>query len=482
MLSGVIPDMFANFTRVSQIQMGNNQLSDEIPASLGNCQQLQALDLSWNKLNGSIPEEIFRLSGLNYLILLHNMLWGPLPKEVGSLKQLQVLDVSEYNLFRNFTSSISGSAAGAAFFICLIFCFVWALISTKKKKREEGSNSSASLKGLPPMISYSQIRFATSNFAAENLIGKGAFGSVYRGTFGTNDNGAYSNNSTLAVTIQSFHAECEALRSVRLRNLVKIITSCSSVDYKGDPFKSFVMDFMPGGSLDKWLYPEDEESGLCLTLLQRLNIAVDVASVMDYLHHDCEPPVVHYDLKPANVLLDENMAAHVGDFGLARFLSRNPSQGDSSTMGVKGSIGYIAPGQEYGPVSKASTSGDVYSFGVLLLEMLIAKKPTDGMFKEGLSLNTFASAVDSNLIFEITDPRLLKNHGSLLQSSFNSDSSGGSNSDNSCDNDDWCRKHEECLASVIRVGLCCAAESPKDRLSMREALTKLHNIKKTLLN
>ena len=93
-----------------------------------------------------------------------------------------------------------------------------------------------------------------------------------------------------------------------------------------------------------WLYPEGVECGSTLTLTQRLNIAIDVASALDHLHHDFDPPVVHCDLKPGNVLLDEDMTAHVGDFGLARFLSHDSSQTGSSTIGLKGSIGYIAPG------------------------------------------------------------------------------------------------------------------------------------------
>jgi len=123
-----------------------------------------------------------------------------------------------------------------------------------------------------------------------------------------------------------------------------VITSCSSTDYKGDDFKALVLQFMPNGNLEMSLYPEDLESGSSLTLLQRLNIAIDVASAMDYLHHDCDPPIVHCDLKPVNVLLDEDMVAHVADFGLARFLFQNPSEKHNSTLELKGSIGYIAPG------------------------------------------------------------------------------------------------------------------------------------------
>ncbi|XVE84794.1 hypothetical protein DITRI_Ditri17bG0041200 [Diplodiscus trichospermus] len=433
-LFGNLTSSISGCSSLPYLNMSRNDISGEIPSSLGKLITLEVLDLSSNNLSGAIPQDLANLQSLKMLNLSFNHLEGEFPTgkvflnfSLFSVEGNDALCSTDQEIARNLELpqcrtrgrkrthllKIAVSAAAAALFICLIFCFAWALIYKKKKKMEKGSRSSLSLKGLPPMISYSDIRLATSNFANENLIGKGGFGSVYKGTFSTSDNEAYSNNATLAVKIldlqqskamQSFPAECEALRNVRHRNLVKIITSCSSVDHKGDQFKALVMEFMPNGKLDKWLYPEDRESGLCLNLLQRLNIAIDVASAMDYLHNDCEPPVVHCDLKPANVLLDENMTAHVGDLGLARFLSQNPSQGESSTIGMKGSIGYIAP-VEYGLGSKASTSGDVHSFGILLLEMLIAKKPTDGMFQEGLSLNEFAAAENSNQIFETVDPR-----------------------------------------------------------------------------
>ncbi|GKV02159.1 hypothetical protein SLEP1_g14626 [Rubroshorea leprosula] len=466
MFSGNIPDFFGNFSRLSDLQLGINQFSGEIPRSLGDCRQLNTLNLAENRLTGIIPTEIFRLSSLTNLYLGQNLLRGFVPSEVGNLEQLEYFDVSGNHLSGNLTSSIGDCSS-----------------LRKKKNKENKGNTTSPLKGFPPMISYSDIRHATSNFSAENLIGKGGFGSVYK---------AVLDNTTLAVKVldmqasrafKSFLTECEALRNIRHRNVVKIITSCSSIDYKGDEFKALIMEFMPNGNLDRWLYPvpEDVESGLCLTLLQRLNIAIDIASAMDYLHNDCNPPVVHCDLKPENVLLDEDMAAHVGDFGLARFISENLSQGKSSTIELKGSIGYIAP--EYGLGGKASRSGDAYSFGILLLEIFIAKKPTDAMFKEGSSLNEFASAmtIDDQALNHIIDPRLFKNinDGTPMQSlSITSSSSSSSNRTNRSFR---MENYEECLGAVIRVGLACAAQNARDRLSIREALAKLLQIKKSLL-
>lgn len=150
-------------------------------------------------------------------------------------------------------------------------------------------------------------------------------------------------------------AECEALRGIRHRNLVKLLTACSSIDYQGNNFKALVYEFMVNGNLEKWLHQEhrvsfeQEEHRQHLNLIQRLNIAIDVASALDYLHNHCCPPIVHCDLKPSNILLDSDMTARLGDFGLARFLSAGSSLSISTqqtrSIGIKGSIGYAAPGK-----------------------------------------------------------------------------------------------------------------------------------------
>ncbi|KAJ8629244.1 hypothetical protein MRB53_022567 [Persea americana] len=150
---------------------------------------------------------------------------------------------------------------------------------------------------------------------------------------------------------------------------------------------------MANGNLEHWLHPSMNEQNQSknLTLIQRLSIAVDVASALNYLHNSCEKSIVHCDLKPSNILLDDDMNAHVGDFGLARFLSEatsSCSQSHTNSPSIKGTIGYLAP--EYGMGAKASTFGDIYSDGILLLEMFIGKKPIDEIFNGSLSLHQFA--------------------------------------------------------------------------------------------
>lgn len=155
----------------------------------------------------------------------------------------------------------------------------------------------------------------------------------------------------LSGSLKSFEIECDALRIVRHRCLVKIITCCSSVDNQGEDFKALVFEYMPNSSLDKWIHPclEGCPQGSSLSSLsQRLNIAVDIADALDYLHIHCQPPVVHCDLKPSNILLTQDMGACVGDFGIAKILSQavsKPLFNSNSSIGIRGTIGYVAPGQ-----------------------------------------------------------------------------------------------------------------------------------------
>lgn len=367
--SGSIPEGIRGCVGLQWLIMARNHFSGSIPDSLGKLESLETLDLSSNELSGKIPESLEKLRYLVNLNLSFNHLEGEVPKKgvftnltqvalQGNTKLCSLNNEIAHELGislcinkkkRSLLVPITLATVGATALSVSILYLFWVVMSQGKKKSKQKitSLSRDPLKGVPETISYGDIKTATNNFVVENLIGRGGFGCVYKGVFKIS-----TGEATLAVKVldlkhsqasKSFNAECEALRIVRHRNLVKVITSCSSLDHKGDEFKALVMQFMPNDSLDMWLYPlDEEETETSLNLMQRLNIAIDVASALEYLHDGCDPPVVHCDLKPSNVLLDENMVAHVGDFGLARLLSKNPSQ--SSTLGIKGSIGYIAPG------------------------------------------------------------------------------------------------------------------------------------------
>jgi serine/threonine protein kinase len=203
-------------------------------------------------------------------------------------------------------------------------------------------------------ISYHDLLKATSGFSSENVIGTGGFGVVYKGVMAVE--GIITSVAIKVLNLEqrgasrSFLSECETLRSVRHRNLIKVLSCCSSIDHRGNDFKAVVFEYMPNGSLEEWLHPKESMNSQpfeSLSIMQRLNIAIDVAAALGYLHEHGPVPVVHCDLKPSNILLDNEMVAHVGDFGLARFLIRQAnisSPSMTSASGIKGSIGYIPPG------------------------------------------------------------------------------------------------------------------------------------------
>ena len=240
-------------------------------------------------------------------------------------------------------------------FHCYIFLFVFILSCSFLDEKIKKEIAFYGFNNRPPFECFIQRTFyqATSRFSPSNLIGYGSFGTVYKGALGQEER-------LVAIKVlnlqhkrasKSFMAECNALRNIRHRNLVKILTCCSSMDYSGNQFKALVFEFMTNGGLDIWLHPkrDNENQSSNLSLLQRLNIAVDVAYAIDYLHNHSAQPIIHCDLKPSNILLDNDMVAHVSDFGLARLLptTDDSSQQQSSTIGIKGSIGYAAPGNAF---------------------------------------------------------------------------------------------------------------------------------------
>ncbi|RVW22771.1 Receptor kinase-like protein Xa21 [Vitis vinifera] len=243
-------------------------------------------------------------------------------------------------------------------------------------------------------------------------------------------------------SFKGFEAECEVMRNICHRNLIKIISSCSNLG-----FKALVLEFMPNGSLERWLYSHN----YCLDLIQRLNIMIDVASALEYLHHDYSNPVVHCDLKPNNVLLDEDRVAHVGDFGIAKLLPGSESRQQTKTLCT---IGYMAP--EYGSEGIVSTRSDVYSYGIMLLQVFARKKPTDEMFVGDLTLKSWVESLAST-VMEFVDTNLLDKE------------------------DEHFAIKENCVLCIMALALECTAESPEERINMRDVVARLKKIRIKLL-
>ncbi|KAI3519847.1 hypothetical protein L1887_09064 [Cichorium endivia] len=506
--SGPIPDAIGNLSLLVTLDLGPNRLESHIPSSLGNCHHLSQVYLDDNKFSGKIPKQLLQLSSLTIeLDLSQNNLFGSLPTEVGELKMLTSLNLSYNNLTGNIPSSlgtgctslsflslkgnlfqgvvplslsslrgvvtldlshnnlsgkfpqfferlisleyvnlsfndfegevpVTGVFANASAFsvsgntrlcgglaelglpkcketrkhkkkfplvviviliastLSSVLCFVYAWCKKKNRQLSQSSRDERFMK-----VSYSQLLKATNGFSEANLIGEGGFGSVYKGII---------DDRFVAVKVlhlqnrgahKSFIAECEAWRSIRHRNLLKIITSCSSVDFQGNDFKALVYEFMPKGSLHDWLHSSE-----------------------------------------------------------TRFLGTNSNQ--NSTSGIRGTIGYAPP--EYGVGSEMTSSGDVYSFGILLLEVMTGKRPTDNIFKEGLSLHMFAQMALPDHVTDIIDDDLLN----FLQEDAIATQRTIANA----------KKIEECLASTVKIGVACSVDSSPRRVNIQNVVHELQHI------
>ncbi|XP_058111177.1 putative receptor-like protein kinase At3g47110 [Magnolia sinica] len=463
-LSGEIPVSLGNCLSLEYLRLDGNFFQGPIPSTFTTLRGLQSLDLSCNNLSGKIPRYLENLSALQYLNLSFNNFEGELPKQgvfrnasevsvlrnsklCGGIPQLQLPPCSGQSSKKqgmSRASEVKFSIIGVVLCLLSLSCFITILYRVRKSRKKPSALPSAQ----DPFVnvSYAEIFKATDGFSSANLVSTGSFGAVYKGfldcvgtmvamkVFNLQRQGA----------LGSFMAECEALRNIRHRNLVKILTCCSSIDFKGNDFKALVYEYMANGSLEKWLHRDGHDQlKRNLKFTQRLNIAIDVASALDYLHNHCQTSLVHRDLKSSNILLDDDMTARVGDFGLARFLSEVAHTG---SIGMKGSIGYIPP--EYAMGSKASTQGDVYSYGILLLEMITGKGPTDDMFKDNLSLHLFAKLALPEQVMEIVDPQLPVEEAEVTQHNENHVNRRN-------------RMHG-CLISMVKIGVLCSVESPRE--------------------
>ncbi|KAF3594068.1 hypothetical protein DY000_02021055 [Brassica cretica] len=504
-LTGSLTKDVGRLQNIVELSLGNNKLSGQLPQALGNCLSLgviylqenlfdgaipdikglvsvRRVDLSNNNLSGSIPRYFSNFSLLEYLNLSLNNFEGRVPTEgvfqnatiislfgnkdlCGGIRELQLRPCLVETPPRQtkhpslLKKVVIGVSVGIAFLLLLLIVSIRWFIKRKNSRRTDNQTPST-LGAFHEKISYGDLQKGTDGFSLRNLIGSGNFGTVFKALLPTENNVVAVKvlNLQRRGAMKSFLAECESLKNIRHRNLVKLLTACSSIDFQGNEFRALIYDFMPNGSLDMWLHPEEVEEvhrpSRTLTLLERLNIAIDVASVLDYLHIHCHEPIAHCDLKPSNVLLDDDLCAHVSDFGLARLLlkfDRESFLNQLSSAGVRGTIGYTAP--EYGMGGQPSIYGDVYSFGVLLLEMFTGKRPTNYLFGGNVTLHSYTKLALQDKVLDIADNSILN---SGLRVSFPLD---------------------ECLTLVLEVGLRCCEESSANRLTMSEVEKKLISVR-----
>ncbi|KAK2642493.1 hypothetical protein Ddye_024256 [Dipteronia dyeriana] len=483
-INGSLPIEIGNLMVVTVLNLSRNQLSGDLPISFRGLKSLQNMSLADNRLQGAIPDSFGDLTSLELLDLSNNNLSGEIPNSLEDLSFLKNLNLSFNNLegeipgggpFANFSAqSFIGNKAlcgdpqlqvppckikshrkkpvrlliyivpGAAASTLLFLVIVFVLIRCRRRKhRVQSDNAEMSHRESWRRITYSELFRATAGFSESKILGKGSFGSVYKGTL--QDGGLVAVkvfHLHLEGVLKSFETECEVLRNTRHRNLVKTISSCSN-----NHFKAMVIEYMPNGSLENFLY----DNNCSFDILQGLNLAIDVASGLEYLHHGYFTPIVHCDLKPSNILLDENMVAHLSDFGIAKLLADEDCIARTQTLAT---VGYMAP--EYGRDGKVSTKGDVYSYGIMLMEIFTRKKPTDEIFVGVMSLKRWVCDSLHNSITEVVDSYLLSRE------------------------DEHFAVKEQCVLSILSIAMMCTSDSPQQRINMREVVNGLLKIRDTL--
>ncbi|PRQ37580.1 putative protein kinase RLK-Pelle-LRR-XII-1 family [Rosa chinensis] len=493
-MTSLIPMNLWNLENLLVLNLASNSFSGDIPTTLTKSISIEVIDLSYNQITGNISSIIAASQSLAYLDLSKNWFIGSIPPSCGDLKGLSgvwtyhtitclYLNLSFNDLFGeipsggpfvNFSSRsflenkalcgrpkygvppcmtqksktthpvltyVLPSIASTVILIALIYMITWY----RKRKRGKSTTVEQLTTVEHSRISYQELRRATNDFCESNFLGGGSFGSVYKGIL--------SNGTTIAVKIlklemegavKSFDAECKVWRTIRHRNLVKIITTCSSPEVT-----ALVLQYMSNGSLEKWLYSHN----YCLSILQRVSMLIDIASALEYLHHGQAEAVVHCDVKPGNILLDEVMVAHVADFGLAKILAKYKEETQTRTIGT---LGYVAP--EYGSAGKVSKKGDVYSFWIMLLEIMARKKPTDEMFAGEVTLRQYWINVSiPDNVLEVVDAGLLSiEEGRDMNAT------------------------ESILVSILEIGLTCSEEVAEDRMDIKDVVPKLKKIKLAL--
>ncbi|XP_066308383.1 probable LRR receptor-like serine/threonine-protein kinase At3g47570 isoform X2 [Miscanthus floridulus] len=386
-LSGTIPDAIGSISALEQLCLAYNNFSGPIPAVLHNLTSLSKLDLSFNDLQGQVPEEgIFR-NLVNLSIIGNNKLCGGVP-------QLHLVPCKTDYVKKNINGKLKylKIALPATFALLLLAIVIALLIYRKQRRKQKGALEPSMVEEQYERVSYHALSNGTNGFSEANLLGKGSFGTVYKCVF-------QAEGTVVAVKVfdleqsgstRSFVAECEALRRVRHRCLMKIITCCSSINEQ------------------------------------------------------------------------EDMSARVGDFGISRIISESESmilQNSNSTIGIRGSIGYVAP--EYGEGSSITTFGDVYSLGILLLEIFTGRSPTDDMFRGSIDLHKFSEDALPDKIWEIADTTMWLHTGTY-----------DSNTRNII---------EKCLVHVISLGVSCSRKQPRERTLIQDAVNEMHAIRDSYL-
>ncbi|XP_078431535.1 protein NSP-INTERACTING KINASE 1-like [Wolffia australiana] len=453
-LSGTLSPSIGNLTNLQSVLLQNNNISGKLPPEIGKLAHLRTLDLSNNFLTGEIPSSLGDLKQLEYLRLNNNSLSGKLPQSLANISKLTFLDLSYNNLtgpvpsfsavtfsivgnslicsnttergcvgavpapfsssLQNFTNPVSnqesrtgrfaialGLSLGGAALLILIIALI--LVQWQRSKQpdffdmnEEQNLGEEACLGNLRRFSLRELLAATDNFSDKNIVGKGGFGIVYRGVLRDGAVVAVKRlrDGDAAGGELQFQTEVEMISLAVHRNVLRLYGYCAAAAER-----ILVYPFMPNGSLANRLKGKPP-----LEWAARKRIAVGAARGLAYLHEQCDPKIIHRDVKAANILLDAAMEAVVGDLGLAKLLDHAAPHVSTA---VRGTAGHIPP--EYLSTGHSSDKTDVYAFGILLLE-LVSAVPALDFFKshnKGGAIADWAAKLRAQArLGELVDPAL----------------------------------------------------------------------------
>lgn len=447
---GPIPWEISKCTNLKALYLRGNFLTGKIPGELGNLQNLRILDISNNGLTGSIPQSIGRLSQLIFLNISANFLVGRIPT-VGVLANFGILSFSsnpglcglQVNVLCQsippsstpnssvlqppditpapvvetlpFAGPTNGSTTaggyanslligamgtvGIALLVAVVCClgyFIYKKRCSNPHQEIQVNNADGSkLVMFHSDLPYTKDKIIKKieSLGDSDIIGSGGFGTVYRLVM--DDGCMFAVKRIVKQGVSSsrlFEQELGILGSFKHRNLVNLRGYCNAPSAN-----LLIYDYLTQGNLDDNLH-ERSPTQERLSWNTRVKIAIGSARGIAYLHHDCVPRIIHRDIKSSNVLLDENLEPHVSDFGLAKLLEDNSSH---VTTIVAGTFGYLAP--EYMQSGRATEKGDVYSYGVMLLELISGKRPTDAsLIDKGLHLVSWVRILDRSLVIYLS--------------------------------------------------------------------------------
>ncbi|CAA6653516.1 unnamed protein product [Spirodela intermedia] len=407
-LQGQIPVSFGQLKNAEYLLLAGNNLTGEIPAGLLQSFSLKLLDVSSNHLSGEIPKDLFSSKDISVLGLNSNNLSGEIASSrAGKMRSPSVFS-SSFNHFsasaaqmnaiqrtadatprysflqsseasspasapaKKFTSIEVAAIVSAAAIVSVLLSLIALYVYTRKCLPRNAVQSSERREVTVFMetqvpLTYENVVRATGYFTGSNCIGSGGFGATYKAEVAPGVILAIKRLSVGRVQgIQHFHAEIKTLGTRRHPNLVTLIGY-----HLGEAETFLIYNYLPGGNLEKFIR---ERSKRPVDWWMLHKIALDIARALKYLHHRSNR-ILHRDVKPSNILLDNELNAYLSDFGLARLLGNSETH---LTTDVEGTFGYVAP--EYATMCRVSDKADVYSYGVVLLELLSDKKVFDPYF------------------------------------------------------------------------------------------------------